>query len=177
MSSRFERISTQTVWEGRIASVRLERFRHEDGEEVEREVVGHPGAVAVVAHDDEYVYVVRQPREAVGVPDLLEVVAGKLDEEGEDVLATAKRELAEEIGKAAEHWEHLRTFWSSPGFSDEQIHVYLATGLSDAEAEVVDDERIDVEAWPLERLDELIDACYDSKSLLGLLELRARRSG
>lgn len=177
MSSRFERISSQSVWDGRIASVRIERFRHEDGEEVEREVVGHPGAVAVVAHDDESVYVVRQPREAVGVPDLLEVVAGKLDEEGEDALATAKRELAEEIGKAAEHWEHLRTFWSSPGFSDEEIHVYLATGLSDVEAEVADDERIDVEAWPLDRLDELIDACHDAKSLVGLLELRARRSG
>jgi 8-oxo-dGTP pyrophosphatase MutT (NUDIX family) len=177
MSSRFERTATKTVWDGRIASVRVERFRHEDGEEVEREVVSHPGAVAVVAHDDECVYVVRQPREAVGAPDLLELPAGKLDEEGEDVLATAKRELAEEIGKAAERWEHVKTFWSSPGFSDEEIHVYLATGLSDVTSEVEEHERIDVEAWPLERLDDLIDACRDSKSLIGLHELRARRPG
>jgi ADP-ribose pyrophosphatase len=177
MSSRFERIGSETLWEGRIATVRVERFRHEDGEEVAREVVGHPGAVAVVAHDDEHVYIVRQPREAVGAPDLLELPAGKLDEEGESALETAKRELAEEIGKAAEHWEHLRTFWSSPGFSDEQIQVYLATGLSEAQAEVDEHERIDVEAWPLERLDELIDACHDAKSLIGLLDLRARRAG
>jgi ADP-ribose pyrophosphatase len=176
MSSRFERIGSEVVWEGRIATVRIERFRHEDGEEVVREVVGHPGAVAVVAHDDEHIYVVRQPREVVGVPDLLELPAGKLDEEGESALETAKRELAEEIGKAAERWEHLRTFWSSPGFSDEQIQVYLATGLSEAQAEVEEHERIDVKAWPLERLDELIDACHDSKSLVGLLELRARRA-
>ena len=75
MSSRFERLGSEAVWEGKIATVRRERFRHEDGEVVEREVVGHPGAVAVVAHDEEHVYVVRQPREAVGVPDLLELRA------------------------------------------------------------------------------------------------------
>ena len=74
----------------------------------------------------------RQPREAVGVPDLLEIPAGKLDVEGEEPLEAAKRELAEEIGKAAEEWEHLHTFFTSPGFTDEVCHVYLATGLSDA---------------------------------------------
>jgi ADP-ribose pyrophosphatase len=176
MSSHFERIGSETRWEGRIATVRVERFRHEDGEEVEREVVGHPGAVAVVAHDDEHVYIVRQPREAVGAPDLLELPAGKLDEDGESVLETAKRELAEEIGRAAEHWEHLRTFWSSPGFSDEQIHVYEATGLSEVQVDGDEHERIDVETWPLARLDELVDACHDAKSLVGLLELQARRA-
>jgi ADP-ribose diphosphatase len=174
MSSRFERTGSETAWEGRIATVRVERFRHEDGEEVEREVVGHPGAVAVVAHDGERVYLVRQPREAVGVPDLLELPAGKLDEEGEDVLATAKRELAEEIGKAAERWEHLRTFYTSPGFSDEECHVYLATDLRDVEGGADEHERIDIEAWPVDRLDELVDACHDAKSLVGLLELRLR---
>ena len=174
MSSEFERLGGETVWEGRIATVRVDRFRHEDGEEVEREIVGHPGAVAVVAHDGECIYLVRQPREPIGVPDLLELPAGKLDEEGEDALETGKRELAEEIGKAAEYWEHLKTYWSSPGFSDEEIHVYLATGLSDAEADTDEDERISVEAWPLERLDELIEQCADGKSLVGLLELRRR---
>ena len=72
----------------------------------------------------------RQPREAVGVPDLLEIPAGKLDVEGEEPLEAAKRELAEEIGKAAAEWEHLHTFFTSPGFTDEVCHVYLATGLS-----------------------------------------------
>ena len=177
MSSEFERIGGETAWEGRIASVRVERFRHADGEEVEREVVTHPGAVAVVAHDDEHVWVVRQPREPVGVPDLIELPAGKLDEKGETVLETAKRELAEEIGKAADSWEHLKTYYSSPGFSDEEIHIYLATGLRAADAQGDEHERIEVQAWPLERLEELIEQCADGKSLVGLHMLQARRSG
>src|SRR4051794_38853341 len=119
----FERVDSEEVWKGRIVSVRSEHWRHEDGEVVEREMVAHPGAVAVVAHDGEQLYLVRQPREPVGEPALLELPAGKLDEEGEDALATAKRELAEEIGKGARSWRHLTTFWSSPGFSDEEIHV------------------------------------------------------
>jgi 8-oxo-dGTP pyrophosphatase MutT (NUDIX family) len=175
MSSRFERVGSELVWQGRIASVRNERFRHEDGEVVDREVVGHPGAVSIVACDDSHVWMVRQPREPVGEFDLLELPAGKLDVEGEPPLETAKRELAEEIGKAAETWEHLHTFWMSPGFSDERMHVYLATGLRDAGAETEEDERIDIEPWPLERLDDLIRECRDSKSLVGLLMLRVRR--
>ena len=168
----FERIGAEEVWSGRIASVRIERWKHGD-DEVEREVVGHPGAVAVVAHDGESIYLVRQPREAVGDPALLELPAGKLDEEGEDVLATAKRELAEEIGKGARHWRHLTTFWSSPGFSDEEIHVYLATDLYDEQADSHEDERIEIEAVPLSELDRLIRDCKDSKSLVGLLWLKA----
>ena len=169
----FERIGVEEVWSGRIASVRIERWRLGDGEEVEREVVGHPGAVAVVAHDGEQVYLVRQPREPVGDPALLELPAGKLDEEGEDALATAKRELAEEIGKGARSWQHLTTFWSSPGFSDEEIHVYLATDLYDEHAESGEDERIEIETVPLTQLDEVIRDCKDSKSLVGLLWLKA----
>lgn len=169
----FERISADQVWEGRIASVRIERWRMEDGEEVEREVVAHPGAVAVVAHDGENVYVVRQPREPVADPSLMELPAGKLDEEGEEVLETAKRELAEEIGKGARTWRHLTTFYSSPGFSDEQIHIYLATDLYDEHAETEENERIEIEAVPLSRLDELIRGCRDSKTLVGLLWLKA----
>jgi 8-oxo-dGTP pyrophosphatase MutT (NUDIX family) len=169
----FERIGVDEVWNGRIASVRVERWRLDDGEEVEREVVGHPGAVAVVAHDGEKIYLVRQPREAVGDPSLLELPAGKLDEEGEDVLTTAKRELAEEIGKGARTWRHLTTFWSSPGFSDEEIHVYLATDLYNEQAEAHEDERIEIETAPLSELDRLIGECKDSKSLVGLLWLKA----
>jgi len=169
----FERIGVEEVWSGRIASVRIERWRLGDGEEVEREVVGHPGAVAVVAHDGEQVYLVRQPREPVGDPALLELPAGKLDEEGEDALATAKRELAEEIGKGARNWQHLTTFWSSPGFSDEEIHVYLATDLYDEHAESGEEERIEIETVPLTQLDEVIRDCKDSKSLVGLLWLKA----
>jgi ADP-ribose pyrophosphatase len=177
MSSDFERTGGETVYEGRIARVELGRFRHADGDEVEREVVHHPGAVAVVAHDDEHVWLVRQPREATGEPDLLELPAGKLDDDSEDALATAKRELAEEIGKAAESWRELTSFYTSPGFTDERVVVYLATGLSDRSAEVEEDERIDIVRWPLAELNAAIDECEDSKSLIGLLWLRALRAG
>jgi ADP-ribose pyrophosphatase len=169
----FERIAVDEVWRGRIADVRVETWRLDDGEEVEREVVGHPGAVAVVAHDGDQLYMVRQPREPVADPSLLELPAGKLDKEGEDPLDTAKRELAEEIGKGAHTWKHLTTFWISPGFSDEQMHLYLATDLYDEHAEAEEDERIEIEKIPLARLDDVIRECADSKSLVGLLWLKA----
>jgi 8-oxo-dGTP pyrophosphatase MutT (NUDIX family) len=174
MSSRFESTGGKTEYEGKIVTVRSETFRHEDGEEVTREIVRHQGAVGIVAHDGERIYLVRQPREAVGSPDLLELPAGKLDVEGEAPLDTAKRELAEEIGKAAAEWEHLTTFYTSPGFTDEECHVYLATDLSDTKAETDEHERIDIEARPLSELDRLIDEARDSKTLIGLLELRRR---
>jgi ADP-ribose pyrophosphatase len=130
MSSRFERTATQKIFEGKFFGVERGTFRHEDGEEVDRELVTHPGAVGVVVLDGDQLWMVRQPREAVGVPDLLEIPAGKLDEEGEDPLDTAKRELAEEIGKRAEHWESLGSFFTSPGFANEEIHLFLATGIT-----------------------------------------------
>ncbi len=170
----FKRTGGEEVWSGQIASVRVDRFVHDDdGEEVTREIVGHPGAVTVIAHDGEKLFMVAQPREPVGAQALFELPAGKLDEEGEDPLATAKRELAEEIGKAAEHWRHLSTFYASPGFSDEEIHLFLATGLTDASAESEENERIEIHEIPLAELDRLIAECRDSKSLIGLLWLKA----
>ena len=172
----FERVGSDVVWTGRIASVRNERIRHADGEIVEREIVSHPGAVAVVAHDDQSLWLVRQPREAVD-DYLLELPAGKLDEEGEDALATAKRELAEEIGKGAKSWRHLTTFYASPGFSDEQIHVYLATDLYDEHAETDENERIEIVKVPLSDIDDVIRENKDSKTLIGLLWYRAFEDG
>jgi len=174
--SDFEQTATEIVWRGRIGEVRVERYRHADGEEVVREVVGHPGAVAIVAHDDVHLWLVRQPREICGERALLEVPAGKLDAGDEEPLAAAERELAEEVGKAADHWEHLTAIYTSPGFTDEQIYLYLATGLRDVpRPEVDEDERIEIVAWPLRRLDDAIAACVDAKSLCALLLLRARR--
>jgi 8-oxo-dGTP pyrophosphatase MutT (NUDIX family) len=169
----FERVGSETVWKGQIATVRVDRFRYDDGEEAKREVVAHPGAVAVVAHDGERLFLVRQPREAVGEPDLLELPAGKLDEEGEGPLETAKRELAEEIGKGARTWSHLTTFYTSPGFVEEQCHVYLATDLYDESAEADEDERIEIVEAPLAELDAVIEQCRDAKTLVGLLWFRA----
>ena len=173
MSSRFEQTSSETVYEGYQMTVFRRTFRHEDGDEVVRQVITHPGAVAVVAHDGDRVWLVRQPREVVGRPDLLELPAGKR-EEGEEPLETAKRELAEEIGKAAHEWELVSRFYTSPGFSDEQVHVYIATGLRDESAPVDENERIDIVRHPLDDLDALIDGVEDSKTLIGLYELRRR---
>jgi 8-oxo-dGTP pyrophosphatase MutT (NUDIX family) len=161
------------VYAGRMFSVRVDRFRHDDGEEVTRERVVHPGAVAMVAHDGEHLYLVAQPREAAGEGALLEIPAGKLDAEGEDPLTTAQRELAEEIGKRAKSWRHLTSFYPSAGMTDELIHLYLATDLSDASARSEEEERIEVRPVPLSRLDETIAVCRDAKTLVGLLWFRA----
>jgi 8-oxo-dGTP pyrophosphatase MutT (NUDIX family) len=172
-----ERIDSKTVFEGKIATVRIDRFRYEDGEEADREIVEHPGAVAVVAFDGERLFLVRQPREPVNDPGLLELPAGKLDEEGEDPLDTAKRELAEEIGKGARTWRRLTGFYTSPGFADEECHVYLATDLFDESAEAGEEERIEIVEVPLAELDHVIQECRDAKTLVGLLWFRAYAHG
>jgi ADP-ribose pyrophosphatase len=176
MSSRFERTSSSTAWEGKMFTVRQDTFRHEDGEDADRDVVVHPGAVGVVVLDGDQLWLVRQPREAVGSPDLLEIPAGKLDEEGESPLETAKRELAEEIGKQAAEWEPLGSFYTSPGFTNEEVHLFLATGISDADEvpEVDENERIDVEVRPVSDLDAIVAETKDSKTLIALLRLRDR---
>ncbi len=170
---KFERIDSEQIWQGRIATVRVDRFRYEDGGESEREIVAHPGAVGIVAHDGETLFLVRQPREAVNDQGLLELPAGKLDEEDEEPLDTAKRELAEEIGKGARTWHKLTSFYTSPGFADEECHLYLATDLFDQSAEAVEDERIEIVEVPLSDLDRVIQECRDSKTLIGLLWFRA----
>jgi ADP-ribose pyrophosphatase len=176
VSSHFEQIAAETVYEGRFVSLERRTFRHEDGSEVTRDIVIHPGAVGIVVLDGDRLWLVRQPREAVGVPDLLELPAGKLDEEGESPLETAKRELAEEIGKRAEHWEDLGSFYTSPGFTNEEVFLYLATGISDADEvpHVEEDERIDVEVRPLSDLDAILAETKDAKTLIGLMRLREK---
>ena len=171
---RFERLDVRTVYEGRIVTLCIERYRYPDGEEVEREVIRHQGAVGIVAHDGSDLFLVRQPREVVDDPDFLEIPAGRLDVEGEAPLEAAQRELAEEIGKAAASWEHITDYVSSVGVMDEVVHVFLATGLSDEHAEAEDHERIEIVRWPLADLDGAITATRDAKTLIGLLWLKAR---
>src|ERR671936_2142466 len=170
-----ERVGSKTVYDGRIARVRLDEFRYPDGSTSVREVVGHPGAVAVVAYDERFVYLVRQPREAVGEEALLELPAGKLDVEGEAPIDCAKRELAEEVGKAASRWRELKRFYTSPGFAEEEVIVYLASELEEAEGRPDEEERLEVVPWPLGELDRAIDECRDSKSLIGMLLFRDLR--
>jgi len=176
MSSEFELIGEETKWEGKIFRAGTALFRHADGEEVTRDKVWHEGAVGIVPIDDEHVWLTRQPREAVGSPDSLEIPAGKLDVEGESPLETGKRELAEEIGKQAAEWEELTVYYSSPGFTDERVWLYLATDLSEASevGDAEEDERIDIVPWRLDQLDDAIRQCEDAKSLIGLLWLARR---
>jgi 8-oxo-dGTP pyrophosphatase MutT (NUDIX family) len=171
---RFVPLGGRTIYDGNIISVHLERFRYPDGEEVEREIVRHQGAVAIVAHDDEDLFLVRQPREVVGDPDFLEIPAGRLDVEGESPEQAARRELAEEIGKAAETWAPIAEFVSSVGVMDETVHVFHATALRDAQAEADHHERIEIVRWPLADLDGAIAASRDAKTLVGLLWLRCQ---
>jgi 8-oxo-dGTP pyrophosphatase MutT (NUDIX family) len=172
----FERIDAETVYEGRIFDVVKARFRHADGDEVEREAVEHGGAVGIVVHDDEDLWLVRQPREAIMRDDVLEIPAGRLDVGGEAPEDAAKRELAEELGLEADEWSHMTTYYTSAGFTNEEVHVYLATGLRQVEKpETDEDERIEVVRWPLADLDGAIDACVDAKTLIGLLLLRRTR--
>jgi ADP-ribose pyrophosphatase len=171
-----KRIGSRTVYEGPIASVRIDEFSYDDGTTAERQVVSHPGAVAIVAYDELHLHLVRQPREAVGEPDLLELPAGKLDVEGESPLECAQRELGEEIGMRAAEWRELKSFYTSPGFAEERVTVFEATGLERIADHRPDPaERIEIVAWPIDDLDAAIDACEDSKSLIGMLILRAAR--
>jgi ADP-ribose pyrophosphatase len=173
---RFERIGGRTIYEGRIVTLAIERFRFADGDEVEREVIHHDGAACVVAHDDTHLYLVRQPREVLGDPDFLEIPAGRLDRERESPLEAAKRELAEEVGKAAARWEPITSYVSSAGISDEVIHVFHATGLSDRNAESDETERIEIVRWPLDDIDGALAATRDSKTIIGLQWLKLDRS-
>jgi ADP-ribose pyrophosphatase len=178
VSGQFEPVEAEVKWQGGIVRVGSERFRYADGNEVTRDKVWHPGAVGILALDDEHVWLTRQPREVIGAADSLEIPAGKLDVAGESPLETAMRELAEEIGKQAAAWQEITAYWSSPGFTDERVWLYLASGLEDAGevGEAEEDERIEIVRWPLDRLDDAIEQCEDAKSLIGLLWL-ARRSG
>ena len=175
MTRSFEPIGADVGFQGKVVRAGTERFRHADGSEVSRDKIWHPGAVGILAVDDEHIWLTRQPREAAGEPDSLEVPAGKLDVEGEPPEATARRELAEEIGKRAAHWRELFCFYTSPGFTDERVWLYLATELSDTTetAEAEEDERIEIVPWPRREIAGALAECRDSKSLIALLWLQA----
>jgi ADP-ribose pyrophosphatase len=167
----FEQVGEEEIWKGHIGTVKIKRFRHDDDDVVQREVIEHPGAAVMLPFDGERIWLVRQPREVVGEQGLLELPAGKLN--GAEPLETAQRELREEIGKAASGWKFLTSFYASPGFTDEEIYAYLVTGLTDDPLEAEENERIEVVTEPLDRLDEVIRSCKDSKSLVTLLWFRA----
>jgi ADP-ribose pyrophosphatase len=151
-------LSTTRPWTGRRVSVRVDEVERDDGHRTTREVVEHPGAVAILAWDGERLAMVRQWRHATG-RILLEIPAGTLEPE-EPPLETAKRELAEEVGLAAAEWEEAPRFFTAPGFCTELTHTYLATGLSDAPAEADADEQLEP-GWM--SLADALAACDDGR--------------
>jgi ADP-ribose pyrophosphatase len=155
-------------------------FEAPDGTRFRRDIVHHPGAVSVVAvHDDGRAVMVRQYRAPLGT-EILEIPAGKRDVEGEPPEVTAGRELAEEVGLAAEHIELLGEFYNSPGFCDEHSFTYLATGLTECGAAPVGPEEavMEIVRIPLDDVPGLIAAgeLIDAKSIIGLLLARERLS-
>src|SRR5215210_247180 len=143
----FRVLDSEQVYEGRVISLRRDTVTMPGGGSSVREIVHHPGAVAVVALDaDGRVVLVRQYRHPVG-RHLWELPAGLRDSDGEPPLETAKRELAEEAQLAAARWSLLTTSYSSPGFCDEQVLIYLAEELADVERPdgfVVEHEELDM---------------------------------
>jgi 8-oxo-dGTP pyrophosphatase MutT (NUDIX family) len=169
-----ELLRSETVFDGPFVDVAKRRYRRADGSEVERQVVEHPGSVGILAHDEEFVHLVRQPREAVGEDGLLEIPAGTLDKEGESELECAERELAEEVGLRAERWSELHAIYPSPGFLSESLTIFEATGLAPADGRPDEDEEIEVVRLPLAEIDTAIATIEDAKTLVGLLLLRLR---
>ncbi|MEZ0364982.1 NUDIX domain-containing protein [Mycobacterium sp. pUA109] len=148
----FETVSSQILHQGKIFALRADRVRMPGGKTVTREVVEHFGAVAVVALDDEgNIPLIYQYRHPLG-RRLWELPAGLLDMHGEVPHLTAARELQEEAGLAADNWQTLVDLDSTPGFSDESVRVYLATGLREVDRPEAHDEEADliVKWYPLQ---------------------------
>ena len=164
-------ISEERVFEGKLVKVNRLEVILPDGKPAMREAVRHPGASAVVPVDENgNVTLVRQYRAPIA-DVLLEIPAGKLDFPGEDRLEAAKRELREETGFIAENWVHLTDIVTTPGFCDEVISIFLATGLTAGDDEPDEDEFLNVVKMPLKELLEMADRgeLTDSKTLIGLL--------
>jgi ADP-ribose pyrophosphatase len=141
----------------------------------EREIVVHPGSAAIVAVDDDRcVTLVRQLREPAR-KQLIELPAGTL-EKGEEALACAQRELEEEVGLVGGRWRSLGSFYTTPGFCNEQMHVFLAEGVQHGEAHPESDEEVEVVRWRVDELERRIAALEDAKTIAGLLLFLAQRT-
>lgn len=168
-------VSSQRVYEGRIVNLRVDTVRLASGRVTTREIVEHGGSVAIVAlNEEDNVLLVNQFRAAVGRA-LLEIPAGTL-EAGEDAEACALRELREETGYVAGHMEEIHVFYTSPGFCDERIWLYVATGLRPGAQDVETDESIEVVKLPLNRALKMVGSgeICDGKTILGLSVAHAR---
>jgi ADP-ribose pyrophosphatase len=155
--------SSELVWQGGLLGLTVEEWGGR-----EREIVEHPGAVAIVAVDHEgYVALVRQLREATR-KYLLELPAGTA-EPGESPLETARRELREECGLTGGEWNELTAFWTTPGFCRERMHLFAAERVVRGEAAPEEDEELEVVRWPVAEIGDRLGEVEDAKTLAGLL--------
>ncbi len=166
-------LASQRVFTGRLLKVRVDDVALADGRRTTREIVEHPGAVAIVAvqgkGDDSRIVLVRQFRKAVE-QFLWEIPAGTL-EPSEEPLVCAQRELLEETGLSAQRWSHLQTFYTAPGFCTEKMWLYLAQDLRSHSHSQAADEQIEVGFYSRSQIEELLRAhqIQDAKTLVGLL--------
>jgi ADP-ribose pyrophosphatase len=164
-----KQISTKTVYKGRIVNVRSDMAELHNGAIVPREVVEHPGGVAIVpVNEAGRVIMVRQFRYPLG-EGMLEIPAGKL-EAGEDPHDCALRELSEETGCSAGQMVYLGPMYPSPGFSQEILHLYLATALEGGQAHPDENEFLSVETYTFRELEEKIMSgeIRDGKTIVGI---------
>ncbi len=174
---KIQLLEHKVVYRGRVLSLELDRLREPGGAEVEREVVRHSGAAVILALTDERrLVLVRQYRYAVD-EFLWEAPAGHINP-GEVPEQTARRELVEETGYYPRHLEKLAAFYPSPGFSDEIMYLFLATGLEERTACPDDDEAIEVRLFSLEQATAMAsqEQVLDGKTLLGLMLVTDRLS-
>ena len=165
-----EVLQSDLAFEGAVWDVRDDRVRYGDGE-IRRQYVAHTGAVAILALDDDgRVLLIQQYRHPIRHRDW-ELPAGLLDVPGEEPLEAARRELAEEADLTASQWEPLVASWTTPGGNDELIHIFLATGLSDAETpHAREDEEADIRVeWV--PLADAVDAVLAGRMRNGILSL------
>ena len=155
--------SARSVYEGRLLGLTVERWGDN-----EREIVEHPGAVAIVPVDAEgYVTLVRQLREATR-QRLLELPAGTA-EPGEAPFETAQRELQEECGLTGGEWRELTAFWTTPGFCRERMHLFVAERVERGESSPAADEELELVRWPTAEVGARLHEIEDAKTLAGLL--------
>lgn len=182
-AERIGKVSSRRIYTGRIINLDIDTVRFPNGSTGELEMVRHAGASAVVPFvsdprgDDPQILLIKQYRYAADA-FIYEVPAGRLDA-GEDPAACAARELREETGCTAETLEFLFTMYTTPGFTDERIHVFMATGLTDGATAHESDEFMSAETMTLSRALELIEKgeIMDGKTALSILYAAGFRAG
>ena len=170
-------VTTEKIFDGKVVKLRVDEVAMPDGKLAVREIVEHPGGVGIVAiNEKDEIILVRQFRKPIEKV-IYEIPAGKLDA-GESHRKCGIRELAEETGMRAEHFEYMGFIYPSAGFTDEVTHVYYATGLTQGETNPDEDEYLDVECVPFEKAYSMVlnNEINDAKSVFGILKVWQIRS-